>query len=702
MKNTLRLLALVVLLLAACSPNTPTAAPPSPPPPTAAPPATAASDPCPSPDENAPQPEIYTHNVYLTFTPDGRTFAAGSDLVLEHASVPDLVIGPDGALWMYYVNANPGQHGIFVARQTESGWESLGCVTLDGAFNGNAVDPNVTRLPDGRYRLVYFEGNFVSQTLGPDEPHPIYSAISEDGLHFTVEKRLFAYPRATDPSLVQLPDGSWLLAVLADGQTVLAASADGSEFSVISQVDDIGLPELFVFPDGSLALYLLHLYLSPDGGRTWELQEGVRTPADGNSPSIVALPQGGYAFAYKLEAMDGEGGPGPVQGPGANPWENMTPEQEACLRQVWDDETFAALTGLQRPPQGQEITDMEACGLQPPAGVDPGAIQPPGAPPSGRLPPVSAGGNGFGLSGGNPQEVALNLDLTQPYLLAFHACDMSAYDCNTPADHQVYLAQSADGVNWSLVPGWQPFNASVPDVIRRGDTLYLFTPGAVTRYHLDSGLLEATQKVTIEGLTDGFVDPSLMLDADGNLVLFFIYGRIGGDPGSCPTEEACTISVGVAREVPGSDGTRFTPLAHDAAEVEITPTSDLKTVYDPDIFFDGTRYVLYVSHGLSISVWTAPDWTQPFTRLETLPQGLLSYAAGGVPAGYYDPTSSQYWTYVHYAAGPSSPTVIRLARHATLDSRLQRGNFTTVLSGESIGLGANYLVASPSFFHNAP
>lgn len=40
---------------------------------------------------------------------------------------------------------------------------------------------------------------------------------------------------------------------------------------------------------------------------------------------------------------------------------------------------------------------------------------------------------------------------TQPYLLSFHTCALGASDCSNPANHIVQLAQSADGVSWSLV-----------------------------------------------------------------------------------------------------------------------------------------------------------------------------------------------------------------------------------------------------------
>ncbi len=244
---------------------------------------------------------LYAHQIYLTSTQDGLNFDAEA-LIIEHASVPDLVIGPDGALWVYYVNGEPGQHGIFAARQTESGeWELMGCVTLDGRFNGNAVDPNVARLPDGRIRLVYFEGFFVGDTRPkPGTPHPIFSAISEDGINFTVEGQLIAVDEVTDPSMIQLPDGSWLLAMTRPTETLLASSKDGRTFELTGVVlEEPGIPELALLPEGRIGLYLGQMFISEDNGQTWEVHPEVRVPGSGADPSMTALPQGGFAFAYK-------------------------------------------------------------------------------------------------------------------------------------------------------------------------------------------------------------------------------------------------------------------------------------------------------------------------------------------------------------------------------------------------------------------
>ncbi len=332
------LVALLTAGVTACAsavtaPGPPTATQPAAPPPTAAPtlpPAPDAGAACAAGESGGESP-LYNHQVFLTASPDGFQFADQGEMILDHASVPDGVIGPDGKLWVYFVNGEPGQHGVFAARQTESGaWEVLDCVKLDGRFEGNAVDPDVTRLPDGRYRLVYYLGSFVGgPPTASGQPHPIYSAVSEDGIHFTVEQQLIAVEGVTDPSLAQLPDGRWLLALTRNGETLLAASDDGYNFELTGVIVNVrGIPELAVSPDGRIRLYLSQSLISTDGGQTWTVEEGGQIPGGGADPSLAALPDGGYAFFYKqIGGAAGQPEPGnppanqpgnPPPGPGAD------------------------------------------------------------------------------------------------------------------------------------------------------------------------------------------------------------------------------------------------------------------------------------------------------------------------------------------------------------------------------------------------
>lgn len=293
------------------------------------------------------------------------------------------------------------------------------------------------------------------------------------------------------------------------------------------------------------------------------------------------------------------------------------------------------------------------------------------------------------------------LEITGQYLMAFHACDTAVANCMDPRNHQVYLAQSDDGAQWGIVPGWEPYRGSVPDVIRRGDTLYIYTPGQLARYHLDTGVFEGPAQVTFSG-AEMFVDPSAFVDDQGRLVLFFLYGQMGGDPAGClPSETTCVKRFGSATEVEGSDGASFTVDDDDRVTVSLATSGMPRSASDPDIFFDGAQFVLYISHGPSTSVWTSPDLRGSYTQIPTLSNGMLSSGTGGVAAGYFDPFTQQYWTFSH-ASKMGQAASIRRAVHSDFSRQLGESDWVVVISGASVGLTQTTNVESASFAVNVP
>lgn len=260
---------------------------------------------------------------------------------------------------------------------------------------------------------------------------------------------------------------------------------------------------------------------------------------------------------------------------------------------------------------------------------------------------------------------------TQPYLMSFHSCAAGASDCNNPANHIVQLAQSADGSSWSLVQGWQSYSGSVPDVFRRGNTLYVISTGGLTKVNLSTGLTSTSQVALSEGT---FVDPTLAQLPDGRLILFFLPGVPGQDPAQCAAgESSCVRQIRSAVEVAGSDGTRFTVDA--GARISETITGGAFS--DPDIFFNGTEWVLYVSRGPSVHAYTSASLQGSYTF-----RGVVSNNLGGVPAGLRLNDGS-IATYVHTSIGSS--TEIRRATSASGTSSI--GSFLTSLTGQSLGLG---------------
>ncbi len=281
------------------------------------------------------------------------------------------------------------------------------------------------------------------------------------------------------------------------------------------------------------------------------------------------------------------------------------------------------------------------------------------------------------------------------YILAFLACDTSiTTNCADPRNHRTFLAQSNDGAQWSRISDVKGIPGSVPGVIRRGETLYIYNPGTVARYHLDTGVFDHPTPVALtdSGLNEIFVDPDPIMDANGNLVLFYLPGMTGGDPAHCePGTYSCIKTIKSATEVTGSDGTQFTVDSGDRADIAI---SGQDTASDPEVFQGPSGYVLYISRGPSVEAMTSPTLRGSFSNIPTLPGGMLVSNAGGVPAGYYDQTSGNYWTYITSGNG------IERAVSQSISSPLSTGDFQTVLSGSSIGLGSSFVVESPDITVN--
>jgi len=267
---------------------------------------------------------------------------------------------------------------------------------------------------------------------------------------------------------------------------------------------------------------------------------------------------------------------------------------------------------------------------------------------------------------------------TQRLLMAFHGCAEGATDCNNPVNHRIYLAQSENGAQWSLVPGWTPLRGSVPDVFRRGDTAYVISTGGVARVNMTTGSV-TVEEVSVRG-GDLYVDPSLAQLPDGRLVMFYLPGIIGQDPARCaPGESSCVKSIKSAVEVPGSQGTEFIPDPGVRVQEAITQGS----FSDPDVFFNGSSWVLYVSKGASMDAYTSSELLGSYA-----PSGPVSAGDGGVGSGI-EASPGQVQTFVHSSRIASS--FIKRGVSATGITLI--GDFATVLSGGDVGL-SDY-VASP-------
>jgi len=140
-----------------------------------------------------------------------------------------------------------------------------------------------------------------------------------------------------------------------------------------------------------------------------------------------------------------------------------------------------------------------------------------------------------------------------------------------------------------------------------------------------------------------------------------------------------------AVEVAGSDGTKFEL----DAGARVTETITSGAFSDPDIFYNGTEWVLYVSRGPSVHAYTSSSIQGSYTF-----RGIVSNNLGGVPAGLQLADGS-IATYVHTSSGAS--TEIRRATSATGVAAI--ASFHTTVTAQSMGLGSH--AESPGLALNA-
>jgi len=120
---------------------------------------------------------------------------------------PSVIAMPDGTYRMYFVSKSgtaPGCSGKQLKYATSTDlvrWTTQSPVLL--ADLGCGV-PNVVRASDTDYRLYYVRG-------GSGIEHGTYMATSPDGLAWTPRDGILTPKDFVDPSVVQLPNGSWLM-----------------------------------------------------------------------------------------------------------------------------------------------------------------------------------------------------------------------------------------------------------------------------------------------------------------------------------------------------------------------------------------------------------------------------------------------------------------------------------------------------------
>jgi len=293
------------------------------------------------------------------------------------------------------------------------------------------------------------------------------------------------------------------------------------------------------------------------------------------------------------------------------------------------------------------------------------------------------------------------------YFMTVTICEPNlTTDCSSPINHQVIASGSNDGTNWFVLPYWGMFmyHGSVPDIVRRGNMVYIFTPNEVARYNVETEVWTPPVSVTLTdpATTGGFVDPSVYIDQHGRIVLFYLLGILNQDPAGCsPIGTTCTKYIHSAIEVPGSDGTAFVAVTGDRLTIP-TGGSDPPISSDPDIIRVGDEFIVLLSRGNSTQLWTSPSLHGTYTLSPSLPNGYLWQSGPAVASGLYSESTGEYWFFGHEYSSIYNTKVIRRAVVSSITSQIPSSTWTTVAAPFHFGLSNATELGSPGVCLNSP
>lgn len=271
---------------------------------------------CPIPDPNGP----CFHQIYAAGSSDGQKWTADNKLLFDQAAGPGALYR-DGTIYLYFVDpVDGGPVGLSVAVSSDGGATFQKQPVQVTADHRGLADPNPVLLGDGQIRLYYFRGDAMGS--GPDTLHQFYSAVSDDGVHFTPEPGVrFSYAGITDPDVFAVGD-HWVMLASQGRRQIRATSDDGLTFTYQNTLD-MGGSVSSTFPIGGT---LQTFYCADNGiamaatadGVTWGQGQTVLTAASGQflcDPTVVQLKDGSYRLFYKVFKGDPAGmKPPPVPG----------------------------------------------------------------------------------------------------------------------------------------------------------------------------------------------------------------------------------------------------------------------------------------------------------------------------------------------------------------------------------------------------
>lgn len=257
-----------------------------------------------------PRRPPWMNSLDLAKSTDGLHFEKLERTVVAHGGVPSLMYDHGknsiAAIYQYFsFEKEEDFDKIAVSFSNDEGetWTKPQVVTILGLPEplGNSVDPTIVLLDNGRYRLYFcYPQPRPNTSLLPR----IYSAQSEDGLHYKVEdgvRVMVEGKTVNDPAVVKIGDKWHYYSPLfrERGINYHAVSDDGLNFTIVDNIVlEMNMLGCACTVEGGYRFY----GTGPKGmtafstdGYNW-IQEDVRMP--GPDPGVVRLKDGTYLMLY--------------------------------------------------------------------------------------------------------------------------------------------------------------------------------------------------------------------------------------------------------------------------------------------------------------------------------------------------------------------------------------------------------------------
>lgn len=266
-------------------------------------------------DPNGP----FYHKVYKDISPDGLNYTGKGELVIDKASVPDVVKTNDGKLYIYAVDGgNRSNSGAMVAVSSDNGttWRQ-GSVQIKSEDEEMSVaDPQAVLQDDGSIRLFYLtatglpdkkNGVPVNMNQGT---YMIKSAHSQDGINFIEEKGIryqSVGEQITDPDVIKI-NNKWYMYLAKGSELIATVSTDGNAFTFLQSIrKDGSVSKTVPLDNNQFRQYFCRNGISSAtsvDGLNWTDDPGIRIKQANNEtvcdPSPVKI-DNTWLMIYKVE-----------------------------------------------------------------------------------------------------------------------------------------------------------------------------------------------------------------------------------------------------------------------------------------------------------------------------------------------------------------------------------------------------------------